>query len=174
VAVVRETPGTAVLDADRGLGIILGRGAMDMAVAKARNVGVGVVTMRNSGHLGAVGHFAMVAAQNDMIGVCMTAGGTSVLPTFGGEGRLGANPISYAVPARDQPPILFDVATSAVAMNKIALARRVGSDLLPGWVADPEGNPVMEETSPRETGQFFGLPTGGTREGAPTRATGFR
>ena len=173
VAVVRETPGTAVLDGDRGLGIILGRDAMDMAIAKAGNVGVGIVTMRNSGHLGAVGHFAMLAAQNDMIGVCMTAGGTRILPTFAGEGRLGANPISYAVPARNQPPVLFDVATSAVALNKISLARRVGTTLLPGWIADSEGNPIMEENLPKESGQFFGLPTGGTREGGSHKGYGF-
>ncbi|HAL48226.1 MAG: Ldh family oxidoreductase [SAR202 cluster bacterium] len=173
VRTVRETPGTAVLDADGGLGIIVGRGAMNIAVAKARNVGTGVVTMSNSGHLGAVGHFAMIAAQNDMIGVCMTAGGASVLPTFGAEGRLGANPISYAAPARNQPPVLFDVATSAVAMNKVGLARRVGSDLLPGWVADLEGNPIMEEVAPEEAGNFFGLPFGGTREGGSHKGYGF-
>ena len=161
-----------MLDGDRGLGIILGRAAMDMAIAKARNVGVGIVTMRNSGHLGAVGHFAMLAAQNDMIGVCMTAGGTRILPTFAGEGRLGANPIAYAAPARNQPPLLFDVATSAVALNKISLALRVGTDLLPGWVADTEGNPIMEETSPKGAGEFFGLPTGGTREGGSHKGYG--
>lgn len=173
VTVLRETPGTAVLDGDRGLGIILGRDAMDMAVAKARNVGIGIVTMRNSGHLGAVGHFAMLAAQKDMIGVCMTAGGSRILPTFAGEGRLGANPISYAAPARNQPPILFDVATSAVALNKIALAQRVGSNLLPGWVADTEGNPIMEENPPEGAGKFFGLPFGGTREGGSYKGYGF-
>ena len=171
--IVRETPGTATVDADRGLGIILGRRAMDMAVSKARDVGMGVVTMYNSGHLGAVGHFAMIAAQQDMVGVCMTAGGTGVLPTFGAQGQLGANPIAYAAPARNEPPVLFDVATSAVAMNKLQLAKRVGADLLPGWISDREGNPVLEEVPPPEAGQFFGLPVGGTREQGSHKGYGF-
>ena len=70
--------------------------------------------------------FATIAAQHDMVGVCITAGGSSVLPTFGAEGRLGANPISIAAPANTQPYLLFDVATSTVAINKTVLARRVG------------------------------------------------
>ena len=173
VRTVRETPAAATLDADRGLGIAVGRPAMEMAIGKARNVGVGVVVMLNSGHLGAVGHFAMLAAEQDMIGVCMTAGGSLVLPTFGAEGRLGANPISIAAPARNEPPVLFDVATSAVALNKLSLARRVGANLLPGWVADGEGNPIMEETPVPEAGEFFGLPIGGTREQGSHKGYGF-
>ncbi len=170
---VREFPGTATIDADRGLGIIVGRRGMSIAIEKARKVGVGVVTMSNSGHLGAVGHFAMLAAKEDMVGMCITAGGTNVLPTFGAEGRLGANPISIAAPARNEPPLLFDAATSAVAMNKLQLAKRVGSDLLPGWIADSEGNPILEEVPSPERGQFFGLPIGGTREQGSHKGYGF-
>ena len=173
VRVVREFPGTATMDADGGLGIIVGRRAMELAIRKAREVGVGIVTMRNSGHAGAVGHFAMLAAQQDMVGMCITAGGASVLPTFGAEGRLGANPISIAAPARNEAPLLFDAATSAVALNKLELARRVGSDLLPGWIADLDGSPVLEETPPRGRGEFFGLPIGGTREQGSHKGYGF-
>ncbi len=162
--VVRETPGTAVIDADRGLGIMLGREAMNIAISKARNVGFAVVTMYNSGHLGAVGHFAMLAAQQDMVGMCATAGGVGVLPTYGAEPRLGANPISIAAPARTEPPVLFDVATSAIAGNKIRLAERVGAKLLPGWVADKDGRPIMEEVAVPPRGEFYQLPLGGTRE----------
>ena len=75
----RETPGTAVINADRGLGIILGRRAMDIAIEKAKTVGVGIVTMNNGGHLGAVGHFSMHAAKNDMVGMCATAAGTGAV-----------------------------------------------------------------------------------------------
>ena len=84
----------------------------------------------------------MLAAQEDMVGMCMTATQPSVVPTFGAERRFGTNPIAIAAPAKQQPPVLFDVATSAVAGNKIGLATRVGSNLLPGWVADTEGNPI--------------------------------
>ena len=162
--IVRETPGTATIDADRGLGILLGRQAMNIAMEKAQRVGIGVVTMFNSGHLGAVGHFALLAAQRDMVGMCMTAGGASVLPTFAAEGRLGANPISIAAPAKSEPPLLFDVATSAMAINKIRLAARTGVKLLPGWVATPEGVPIMEEIPAPEQGPNMVLPLGSTRE----------
>ena len=172
-AVLRESPATATIDADRGLGIILGRQAMDLAIEKARTVGVGIVTMQRSGHLGAVGHFAMMAAQRDMVGVCITAGGTGVLPTFGAEGRLGANPISIAAPARSEPAVLFDAATSAVALNKIRLAERLEADLLPGWVADMDGNPIMEELPAPARGEFYGLPIGGTREQGSHKGYGF-
>ena len=173
IKIERETPGTATIDGDRGLGIILGRRGMDIAIEKAKHVGVGMVTMHHSGHLGAVGHFAMLAAQQDMVGMCITAGGVGVAPTFGGEGRLGANPISIAAPARNQPPLLFDVATSTVALNKLQLARRVGVDLLPNWVADSEGSPITEEGPPPDAGEFLGLTIGGTREQGSHKGYGF-
>ena len=171
--IVRESPGSATIDADRGLGITLGRHAMQIAMEKARKVSIGVVTMHNSGHLGAVGHFAMLAAQEDMVGMCITAGGSNVLPTFGAEGRLGANPISIAAPARNEPPVLFDAATSQVAMNKVALANRVGANLLPGWFADRDGNPIMSEMPATDTDELYGLPVGGTREQGSHKGYGF-
>jgi LDH2 family malate/lactate/ureidoglycolate dehydrogenase len=161
---VRESPATATIDADRGLGMLQGPRAMRLAMAKAKTVGIGIVTMFNSGHLGAVGHHAMVAAKGDMVGMCMTATGTSVVPTFAAEPRFGTNPIALAAPARNEPPVYFDVATSAIAGNKVRLAARVGATLLPGWVTDKEGNPVLEETPATERGQFWHLPLGGTRE----------
>lgn len=162
--IVRESPSTATIDGDNGLGIILGPKAMRLAIDKAKAVGVGIVTMYKSHHLGAVGHHAMLAAQEDMVGMCMTATQPSVVPTFGAEPRFGTNPIALAAPAKSQPPVLFDVATSAVAGNKITLATRVGSNLLPGWVTDGEGSPIMEETPVMPRGQYYQLPLGGTRE----------
>ena len=171
--IVRESPGTATIDGDQGLGIILGPPAMRLAAEKARDVGVGVVTMYNSGHLGAVGHHAMLAAKEDMVGMCSSAGGTIVLPTFGAEPRLGTNPISIAAPAKNEPPFLFDAATSAIAGNKIRLAARVGANLLPGWLSDIEGNPVMEERPAPNRGEYYQLPLGGTREQGSHKGYGF-
>jgi L-2-hydroxycarboxylate dehydrogenase (NAD+) len=171
--IVRESPATATIDADRGLGMIQGPSAMRLAMEKAKNVGVGVVTMFNSGHLGAVGHHAMIAAKGDMVGVCMTATGASVVPTFAAEPRFGTNPISLAAPARNEPPVYFDVATSAIAGNKVRLAARVGATLLPGWVTDKEGNPILDETPATERGQFWHLPLGGTREQGSHKGYGF-
>src|SRR5881296_3671096 len=162
--IVRESPGTAVIDAERRLGIIVGPKAMRLAVDKARAVGVGVVTVYNSGHFGAIGHFAMQAAQQDMIGVCFTGASVSVVPTFAAKPMIGTNPIAIAAPARREAPLLFDAATSAIAGNKIRLAIRLGSPLLPGWVSDKEGNPITEEKPVFDRDEYYQLPLGGTRE----------
>ena len=162
--VVRESPGTAVIDAERRLGVIIGPKAMRLAVEKARTVGVGVVTVFNSGHFGAIGHYAMQAAQQNMIGVCFTGAGLSVVPTFAAKPMLGTNPIAIAAPARNEAPMLFDAATSAIAGNKIRLAIRVASPLLPGWVTDKDGIPIMEEKPVFDRDEFYQAPLGGTRE----------
>lgn len=167
--VMTETAATATLDGDRGLGIMLGARAMRLAIDKARATGVGVVTMRNAGHLGAVGHFALQAARQNMVGVCMTSISSLVLPTFGAAPRLGTNPVAIAAPADRQPFFLYDAATSAIAGNKIGLARRVGANVAPGWIAEPDGTPIMDER-PTPQGEMYGLgaynllPLGGTRE----------
>jgi LDH2 family malate/lactate/ureidoglycolate dehydrogenase len=161
---VRESPGTAVIDAERRLGVIIGPKAMRLAVAKAKQVGVGVVTVFNSGHFGAIGHYAMQAAEQGMVGVCFTGAGLSVVPTFASKPMLGTNPIALAAPARREAPMLFDAATSAIAGNKIRLAIRIGSPLLPSWVTDKEGTPIMEEKPVFDRDEYFQAPLGGTRE----------
>jgi LDH2 family malate/lactate/ureidoglycolate dehydrogenase len=98
-----------------------------------------------------------------MIGMCMTATGPSVVPTFGAEPRFGTNPLAIAAPAKNEPPVLFDAATCSIANNKVKLAARMGANLLPGWVTDKAGNPIMDETPPLERGQYFLLPLGATR-----------
>lgn len=171
--IVRESPGTAVIDAERRLGIIIGPKAMRLAVEKASLVGVGVVTVFNSGHFGAIGHYAMQAAQQDMIGVCFTGAGLSVVPTFASRPLLGTNPIALAAPARHEAPLLFDAATSAIAGNKIRLAIRLGSPLLPSWITDKEGTPIMEEKPVFDRDEFFQAPLGGTREQGSHKGYGF-
>ncbi|MBT8361169.1 MAG: Ldh family oxidoreductase [Desulfobacterales bacterium] len=164
---LRETPGTAVIDAERRLGIVVGAQAMALAIEKAAQVGVGVVTVRNSGHLGAVGYYTMMAAKKNMVGVCFGCSGMptpSVVPTFASSPMFGTNPISIAAPARKEAPFLFDIATSAISGNKVRLAVRLQTPLLPGWVADQKGQPLAEETLVFDRNQFSLLPLGGTRE----------
>jgi len=169
----REAPGTAVIDAGKRLGIIVGPKAMRLAIEKARKVGVGIVTVHNSGHFGAIGHFAMQAVQADMVGACFTAAGLHVVPTFGAKPLLGTNPIALAAPARREAPLLFDAATSAIAGNKIRLAMRIGSPLLAGWVTDKEGTPIMEEKPVFDRDDFYQAPLGGTREQGSHKGYGF-
>ena len=160
--IIRETPSTANIDSDRGLGIIITPKAMDIAIQKAKNVGVGMVTIGNARHLGMASYHAMMAVEHDMIGVCMTSCPPSVVPTFGAEARLGTNPIAVAAPAKNEPPFVFDAATSSVAGNKLGIARRLGVKMEPGWLADEDGNPIMDEADPPE--KYTLLPLGSTRE----------
>lgn len=169
----RESPSTAVVDAERRLGVIMGPKAMRLAVEKAKQVGVGVVVVHNSGHFGAIGHHAMVAAEQNLVGVCYTAAGLSVVPTFASKPMFGTNPIAIAAPARNEAPVLFDVATSAIAGNKIRLAMRVGAPLLPGWVSDKEGRPLTEDVMVHDRNEFLQLPLGGTREQGSHKGYGF-
>ncbi len=171
--VERQSPATAVIDAEQRLGIMVGPKAMRLAVEKARNVGVGVVTVHNAGHFGAIGHYAMQAIEHDMVGVCFTGAGLSVVPTFASRPLLGTNPIALAAPARHEPPMLFDAATSAIAGNKIRLAIRVGSPLLPGWITDKEGVPIMEEKPVFDRDEYHQAPLGGTREQGSHKGYGF-
>jgi LDH2 family malate/lactate/ureidoglycolate dehydrogenase len=137
---------------------------MRIAIEKARATGAGIVTLRNVGHTGAVGYHAMLAADEDMIGVSLTAGGFLVAPTFGAEPRMGTNPIAMAAPTRSRPRFLYDAATSVVAANKLVIAARLGVPLHPGWITSWNGAPIMEETFLPETGQYLQLPLGSTRE----------
>lgn len=169
--VERESAATATIDCDKGLGLIIAPKAMDLAIAKARAVGVGMVSMRQGRHLGMAGYHAMLALKHDMIGLCMTAPGPLVLPTFGREARLGTNPIAFAAPTRDEPPFVLDMATSVIAANKIGLARRLGTLMASGWVADDAGTPIMEPAEPPPPSPHSRsgypdrlLPLGSTRE----------
>ena len=160
--IVRETASCATIDCDGGLGTILAQKAMDIAIDKARQTGVGLVTMGNGRHLGMAAYHAMKAIEHDMIGWCMTACGPSVLPTDSAQPGVGTNPIAIAAPAGEEPPFVFDAAMSIVAGNKIGLARRLGIDLEPGWIADADGVPITERGPVPD--QFHLLTAGSTRE----------
>ena len=164
--VIREAPATATINADRALGISIGRKLMEMAMEKAHRFGTGMVSVANCGHLGAVGHFAMLATRQEMVGVCMTAssGGVGVLPTFGAEPRLGANPIGLAAPAGKEAPLLIDISASVPIANKVHLLHQAGKEVPAGWISDSQGRPVMEAGPAPPPGEFFHLPLGSTRQ----------
>jgi len=160
--VLSETDAVATVDSDRGFGLTIGPQCMDLALDKAERCGIGSVVATNGRHFGAAAYHASLALERDMIGIALTVGGLEVAPTFGGEARVGLNPIGIAVPARDEPPFVFDASMSSIAGNKIRLARRLGSTVLPGWIATPEGTPIMQECPVPE--EFLMLPLGATRE----------
>ena len=162
MTVLRDARAAAVVDGDGGLGLTIGPQAMEIAIEKARQCGVGTVLATNGGHFGAAAYHAQLALPHDMIGVAMTVGGLSVAPTFGAEARVGLNPLAIAVPAGAEAPFIFDASMSSVAGNKIRLAKRLGQDLLPGWVAAADGTPIMHESPTPD--EYLILPLGGTRE----------
>jgi L-2-hydroxycarboxylate dehydrogenase (NAD+) len=170
--ITRQTEATANIDSDRGLGIIIAPQAMEIAMEKAKKSGVGMVTMHNGRHMGMAAYHAMKALDHDMIGVAMTCAGPSVVPTFGAVPRLGTNPICLAAPAKTQQAFVYDGATSVIAGNKVGVARRLGTKLLPGWLAGPDGTPVMEEADPPDTNHPSLLPLGSTREGGSHKGYG--
>jgi LDH2 family malate/lactate/ureidoglycolate dehydrogenase len=160
--VVRETPAVATVDSDRGLGLTIGPQAMALTLDKAAECGIGSVVVTNGRHFGAAAYYAAMALERDMIGIAMTIGGLSVTPTFGAKAMVGLNPIAIAAPTRNEAPFLFDASMSSVALNKIRIARRLGATVGPGWIAKPDGTPIMEEgLAPDE---FLMLPLGATRE----------
>ncbi len=173
---VRETATTSNVDADGALGIHIGADMMQIAIDKAKKYGTGAVTVFDSGHLGGCGYYAAQAAEQGMVGLCMTGGhGTrasgGMLPTFAAESRLGTNPIAWAAPARNQHPFLFDVACTQIANNKVGLARRIGVPLEPGWITDTDGVPFNDPVPPPD--EYFLLPFGGTRENGSHKGYGF-
>ena len=162
VALVRETPSTAVVDGDKGLGLVVGPKAMQIAIDKARMVGTGWVSVRNSNHFGIAGYHAMMALPHDMIGIAMTNASPLVAPTFSVERLLGTNPIAVAIPAGEQPPFVADFATTTAANGKLEILQRKNQLAPFGWVQTREGRAT---TNPNETKQGGALiPLGSDRE----------
>ena len=159
---LREARAAATIDSDRGLGLTIGPQAMEIAIEKARQCGVGTVVATNGFHFGAAAYHAQLALPHDMIGIAMTVGGLRVVPTFGAEARVGLNPIAVAAPAGKEAPYIFDASMSSVAGNKIRLLQRLGEKVLPGWIAEADGSPIMDERVPPDDNTI--LPLGGTRE----------
>ncbi len=160
--VVHETPSTAVLDADLALGLIAGPKAMRIAMDKARQVGSGWVAVKNSNHYGIAGYHAMMALEEDMIGLSMTNASPLVSPTFSKSRFLGTNPIAVAIPAKDEPPFVMDMATTTVANGKLEVLQRKGEDAPLGWAQDKDGKPTTDAFALKKGGAM--LPLGGDRE----------
>lgn len=162
IRLVHETPSTAVLDGDRGLGLVVGPAAMKVAIDKARVAGTGWVAVRNSNHFGIAGYHAMLALPHDMIGQAMTHAAPLVAPTFSLDKLLGTNPLAYAIPAGEEPSFVADFASTAVAYGKLELAQRKNQPIPEGWAQDADGQPSTDAHAIRNGGAL--LPLGTDRE----------
>jgi L-2-hydroxycarboxylate dehydrogenase (NAD+) len=161
VRVVRETPSTGTVDGDNGLGLVVGPWANTLAMEKAEAVGSGWVSVGNTNHFGIAGYYALQALKRDLIGWAMTNSSKLVAPIWGAERMLGTNPIAIAFPGLEEPPIVIDMATSAVAYGKIEIANRKGRPLDDGWAVDRTGEPTNDPQGMIEGGAL--LPLGGDR-----------
>lgn len=162
VRIVHETPSTATLDGDKGLGLVVAPAAMQIAIEKARIAGTGWVAIQNSNHFGIAGYHAMLALKHDMIGIGMTNAAPLVTPTFSRQKLLGTNPIAVAVPGKTEPAFVADFASTAVAYGKLEILQRKNAPAPLGWVQDQDGNPSTDSNAIKNGGAL--LPLGSDRE----------
>jgi LDH2 family malate/lactate/ureidoglycolate dehydrogenase len=141
---------------------------MEKAIHRARDLGAGFVTVRNSNHFGIAGYYAMMALEHDCIGISMTNAAVLVVPTFGRDAMLGTNPISVAAPGGEERPFVLDMATSTVSRGKLEVYDRQGKPLPLGWatnehgVATTDARRVLDNLLARAGGGL--LPLGGEGE----------
>ena len=165
--ITHETPLSAVIDAKLAMGQVVSRQAMELAIAKAREHGFGVVAVHSSNHYGIAGYYAKMAADADLIGMCFTNTEAIAIPTHGRRAMLGTNPIAFAMPA-DPIPFLYDVATTVVPRGKLEVYNKKGAPMPLGWGVDAEGRDtdnageVLSNIIHRAGGGI--LPIGGSSE----------
>jgi LDH2 family malate/lactate/ureidoglycolate dehydrogenase len=152
IVIHEKTPTTTVVDADKGLGLVVATKAMQIAIDKATIYGSGWVSVRNSSHFGIAGQHALQAVNQDMIGIAMTNASALVAPTFSKSRMLGTNPIAVGIPAGQEPAFLADLATTTAANGKLEILQRKNLDTPSGWIQDKDGN---------ETRNAHGLKDGG-------------
>jgi L-2-hydroxycarboxylate dehydrogenase (NAD+) len=160
--IVHETPSTGVVDGDAGLGLISGPYAMRLAIRKAKEVGSGWIAVKNSNHYGIAGYHAMLALEEDCIGIAMTNASPLVAPTYSNERMLGTNPIAVAIPTDKQPAFVADMATTTAANGKLEVLQRKDMDAPFGWLQDKDGHQTTDAHGVKKGGAL--LPLGGDPE----------
>jgi ureidoglycolate dehydrogenase (NAD+) len=142
---VKETgPSSAIFDGDDGMGHVITKEAMNYAIQLAEKNGIGMLTVVNSSHCGALSYFVQQAAEKNMIGMVMTHTDKIVVPFGGAEAFFGTNPMAFGFPAKKHKPIILDMATSNVAFGKILHAREAGKEIPSDWGVDENGVPTTD------------------------------
>jgi len=144
IRVVKESDATAVMDGDDGIGLIVSYPAMRLAMGKAADYGIGTVTVRKSNHFGMAAYWPMMALERDMVGYATTNASPTMAPWGGITLSHGNNPISYAIPAGRELPLVLDIAMSVVAKGKIRLAALKNEPIPMGWAMDKYGKPTTD------------------------------
>ena len=162
IRIVHETATTATVDGDGGLGLVVAPFAMKVAIEKAAIYGSGWVAVKNSNHFGIAGYHALMAVEQDMIGISMTNASPLVAPTYANERLLGTNPMCYAFPAGKYPPVVVDMATAAAANGKLEIASRANQPIPDGWAQDKDGNGSTDPNELKSGGSL--LPLGSDKD----------
>ncbi len=162
VKIIRETLSTATVDGDNGLGLVVGPRANAIAMKKAELAGSGWVSVCNTNHFGAAGWYAMQGLSHNLINWAMTNSTKLVAPLWGAERMLGTNPIAIAFPGDQEPAIVVDLATCAVAYGKVEIARRTGKSIPEGWAIDRDGRATTDPNGMIDGGAL--LPLGSDRD----------
>jgi len=137
--IIKNSYTTAVIDGHNGMGQVIAKKSMELAIEKAKKMGLGMVVVRNSNHYGIAGYYVLMAIKAGMIGITGTNARPSIAPTFGVENMLGTNPLTFGMPSDEEFPFVLDCATSIAQRGKIELYSRAGKEIPPGWVIDEEG-----------------------------------
>jgi LDH2 family malate/lactate/ureidoglycolate dehydrogenase len=170
--IVKETAVSALVDGDGGLGHVPARFAMQVAIDKAKQAGIAIAAVRNSGHFGATGYYTSMAAKEGLVGIACTSNSVAqAAPTFGKEAKLGTDPWSFAAPTADGAPFLLDMATTTVAAGRIRNKANEGLPCPPGWVLDKDGQPSTDPDEAREKGGFL-TSLGGSPDGSSYKGYG--
>lgn len=139
IDIIKDGLTTAVIDGNNGMGQVISKKAMELAIDKAKQYGLGMVVVRNSSHYGIAGYYATMATAKNMIGITGTNARPSIAPTFGVENILGTNPLTFGIPTNENFPFILDCATSTSQRGKIELYCRDGKEIPQGWVIDQDG-----------------------------------
>jgi len=162
IRIVHETPTTATVDGDAGLGLVVAPFAMKVAIEKAKIYGSGWVAVKNSNHFGIAGYHALLAVEQDMIGISMTNASPLVAPTYSSERLLGTNPMCYGFPGGKYPPVIVDMATAAAANGKLEIAQRAELPIPEGWAQDKTGRSTTNPNELKAGGSL--LPLGSDKD----------
>lgn len=158
--ILKESPGTALVDGNNGLGPAAATLAMQMAIDKARTCGIGLVLVRDTNNVGCLGYYTNMAAKQGMIGAMAGNANAAMAPWGGAEAYFGTNPISLSIPSSNAAPVVLDMASSLVARGKIRKASREKKQIPPGWAIDSDGRST---TDPDAALKGTLLPMGGPK-----------
>jgi len=167
LGIIKDGPTTAVIDGHNGMGQVIAKKSMALAIEKAKKIGLGMVAVRNSNHYGIAGYYALMAIKEGMIGITGTNARPSIAPTFGVENMLGTNPLTFGMPSDEEFPFVLDCATAIAQRGKIEFYDRAGKEIPSGWVIGQDGktrtdtHQILQDL---KTGQAALAPLGGIGE----------